>query len=46
MPEANIASIRDHLGSEADNLLNHNAIVPSDGLTLPGPDFVERVFVD
>lgn len=46
MPEGNIALIRDHLGSEADNLLNHNAIVPSDGLTLPGPDFVERVFVD
>ena len=46
MPEANIASIRDHLGSEADNLLNHNAIVPSDELTLPGPDFVDRVFVD
>lgn len=46
MPEAYIASIREYLGGEADNLLSHKAIVPADGLSLPGPDFVERVFLD
>jgi class I fructose-bisphosphate aldolase len=33
------------LGDEADSLLNHEAkAFPSDGLVLPGPDFLERTF--
>jgi class I fructose-bisphosphate aldolase len=32
------------LGSEADSLLNHKATAfPSEGLVLPGPDFIDRV---
>jgi class I fructose-bisphosphate aldolase len=35
------------LGSEADSLLNHEAkAFPSEGLVLPGPDFLDRVFRD
>ena len=34
------------LGDDADYLLNHESKgVPKDDLTLPGPDFVDRVFV-
>jgi fructose-bisphosphate aldolase, class I len=33
------------LGSEADSLLNHKATAfPSEGLVLPGPDYIDRVF--
>lgn len=38
-------SIESWLGSEADNLLNHQAKVSQDLLHLPGPDFVDRVFM-
>jgi class I fructose-bisphosphate aldolase len=39
--------IKDLLGAEADSLLTHEAkAFPSDGLVLPGPDFLDRVFVD
>ena len=38
-------SITERLGREADSLLNHTAKVSSDLLHLPGPDFVERVWV-
>jgi fructose-bisphosphate aldolase, class I len=35
------------LGDEADSLLNHECkAFPSDGLVLPGPDFIPRVFGD
>lgn len=35
------------LGAEADDLLGHKSLgFPADDLTLPGPDFVDRVFVD
>ncbi len=35
------------LGDEADPLLRHEAkAFPSDGLVLPGPDFLDRVFRD
>ncbi len=35
--------IKEILGSEADNLLNHKCTtVPKESLHLPGPDFVER----
>ncbi|MCP5464103.1 MAG: class I fructose-bisphosphate aldolase [Deltaproteobacteria bacterium] len=32
------------LGDDASNLLEHKAIVSSDLLQIPGPDFVDRVF--
>ncbi|HUA95003.1 MAG TPA: class I fructose-bisphosphate aldolase, partial [Acidimicrobiales bacterium] len=35
------------LGDEADSLLGHQAkAFPADGLVLPGPDFLDRVFRD
>ncbi len=39
------STIGDYLGSEADGLLNHVCKVSKESLTLPGPDFVDRVFV-
>jgi class I fructose-bisphosphate aldolase len=33
------------LGSEAENLLNYKAKFPKDHLHVPGPDFVDRIFV-
>jgi class I fructose-bisphosphate aldolase len=33
------------LGDNAKNLLDHKCIVPKDQLHLPGPDFVDRMFV-
>ena len=42
MPD--IASL---LGDEAESLLGHTAkAIPRDELSLPGPDFIDRVFVD
>src|ERR1700734_2044297 len=35
------------LGDDADSLLGHNAeAFPSEGLVLPGPDYLSRVFTD
>jgi class I fructose-bisphosphate aldolase len=39
-----ISRIATLLGDEAESLLSHKAIVPADGLHLPGPDYIERVF--
>ncbi len=39
-----IDKIVEYLGNEADSLLNHKAIFPKEKLTLPGPDFVDRVY--
>lgn len=33
------------LGDEARDLLEHEAVVPKENLHLPGPDFLDRVFV-
>jgi fructose-bisphosphate aldolase, class I len=41
-----IDKIQELLGSEADDLLNHKAIFPKDKLNLPGPDFVDRIFLN
>ena len=42
MPD--IASL---LGDEAESLLGHTAkAIPRDELSLPGPDYIDRVFVD
>ena len=44
---ANIETIRSYLGEEADYLLNHTCEkIPRDMLHLPGPDFVDRIFMD
>ena len=40
-----MSAITDLLGSEADTLLGHQAKVSKDLLHLPGPDFVERIWV-
>jgi class I fructose-bisphosphate aldolase len=37
----------ERLGEEAKSLLEHRCTtIPKDNLTLPGPDFIDRVFVD
>jgi class I fructose-bisphosphate aldolase len=42
----NIEGIRELLGAEASSLLDHTCNTMSkDRLHLPGPDFVDRVFV-
>lgn len=46
MEEANIEKIQEYLGNEAGDLLEHKPIVSTEHLTLPGPDFVERVFMN
>jgi fructose-bisphosphate aldolase, class I len=39
--------VRSLLGAEADTLLNHTSkTIERDRLILPGPDFIDRVFVD
>jgi class I fructose-bisphosphate aldolase len=40
------AEISKLLGAEADSLLQHAAKVPKSSLHLPGPDFVDRIFVN
>jgi class I fructose-bisphosphate aldolase len=40
----NISQIADLLGADANNLLQHRCIYPSENLQLPGPDFIDRVF--
>jgi fructose-bisphosphate aldolase, class I len=38
--------IRSQLGDEAESLLNHESKgIPADDLVLPGPDYIDRVFV-
>jgi len=40
-------NLHDLLGDEAESLLEHTAkAFPSDGLVLPGPDYLSRVFSD
>lgn len=40
-----IDKIREYLGKDADELLNHTAKFPKENLHLPGPDFVDRIFI-
>ncbi|HET55529.1 MAG TPA: class I fructose-bisphosphate aldolase [Ignavibacteria bacterium] len=40
-----IDKIREYLGTEADDLLNYTAKFPKENLHLPGPDFVDRIFI-
>jgi len=41
-----IKQIRNYLGKEADDLLTHKAKFPKKQLNLPGPDFVDRIFMN
>ena len=41
-----IDQIQAYLGKEADNLLTYKAKFPKEQLHLPGPDFVDRIFVN
>ncbi|QSH42258.1 class I fructose-bisphosphate aldolase [Lentisphaerota bacterium ZTH] len=40
-----IDNICEYLGSEADDLLSYEAKFPKSNLHLPGPDFVDRIFM-
>ena len=40
-----IKTIQKHLGKDAEALLNHKCVFPGDSLHVPGPDFIERVFI-
>ncbi|HTM21704.1 MAG TPA: class I fructose-bisphosphate aldolase [Kofleriaceae bacterium] len=40
-----IRRIRELLGNAAGSLLDHRAKVPAESLHLPGPDFIDRIFV-
>lgn len=43
----NYAQIQDLLGTDAQDLLSHTCVgIPRTRLALPGPDFVERVWLD
>jgi class I fructose-bisphosphate aldolase len=42
---ASFSEIQSLLGKDAESLLNHRAKVSSEALSLPGPDFVDRVFL-
>lgn len=37
--------IQELLGAEAEGLLNHKAIFPKEQIHVPGPDFVDRIFI-
>jgi class I fructose-bisphosphate aldolase len=39
-----ISKIEEYLGDDADNLLTHEAKVNKELISLPGPDFIDRVF--
>ena len=41
-----IDRITELLGDEADDLLTHEPVIPQERLSLPGPDFVERIWMD
>src|SRR5690349_3027882 len=40
-----IGRIQEILGNEAEGLLNHQCKISKDSLHLPGPDFIDRVFI-
>jgi class I fructose-bisphosphate aldolase len=45
--ELTTARLEELLGDDADDLLNHRCeTIPADSLHLPGPDFVDRVWID
>ena len=40
-----LEKIREYLGEEAEDILNHTCVFPKEQLHLPGPDFIDRVLV-
>ena len=40
-----LEKIKSYLGEEADDFLNYTAVFPKEQLHLPGPDFVDRIFI-
>ncbi len=45
--KGNIDSIRGYLGADADYLLKHTCVkIKKDSLHLPGPDFIDQIFLD
>ena len=40
-----IDKIQNYLGKESDELLNYKAKFPKEQLHIPGPDFVDRIFI-
>jgi len=45
--DVDVEIIRGHLGAEADSLLNHKCDkIRKENLHIPGPDFIDRTFVD
>ena len=39
------AMIKEFLGADADSILNHSPKIAKDRLHIPGPDFMDRVWV-
>lgn len=40
-----LEKIREYLGEEAEGILNYTCVFPKEQLHLPGPDFIDRVWV-
>lgn len=40
-----LEKIREYLGEEAEDILNHRCVFPKEQLHLPSPDFIDRVLV-
>ncbi|MBA7486419.1 Fructose-bisphosphate aldolase class 1 [subsurface metagenome] len=40
-----LEKIREYLGEEAEDILNYTCVFPKEQLHLPGPDFIDRVWV-
>ena len=40
-----LEKIREYLGEEVEDILNHRCVFPKEQLHLPGPDFIDRVLV-
>ena len=40
-----LEKIREYLGKEAEDILNYTCVFPKEQLHLPGPDFIDRVWV-
>ena len=40
-----LEKIKKYMGEGADDILNYKAVFPKEQLCLPGPDFIDRVFI-
>ena len=41
-----MSNVLDYLSADGKKLLDYKAIVPKDQITLPGADFVNRIFIN